>query len=338
MTPNQDRKPALLLFNPFVYIAGAQALFLGWAAILAAGLLGAMSHTHLDGVLDVHSGAHVPLWVFLSEGMIDWLCLAGVLLIIGRITSRTSFRSIDVLGTQALARWPTLFVSLVTLPRGFQRFGNYLAEQLLKPGAKPEFNTADAAVFCAAVLAIVLLTCWVVVLMYKAYSVSCNVTGGKAIGTFIGGLVLAEILSKVLLAGLLSFAVPSDTHLDQRPAAAPKAAADTAALPAAQAWLALVDEGNYSRSWNEAAPIFQAKVTEKSWGNAMETFRKPLGSLVSRKLKTAQPATQLPGAPDGQYIVLQFDTSFAEKKAAVETVTVGLEKDGTWRASGYYIK
>ena len=38
--------------------------------------------------------------------------------------------------------------------------------------------------------------------------------------------------------------------------------------------------------------------------------------------------THLPGAPDGQYLVLQFNTSFAEKKAAVETVTVGLEKDG----------
>jgi hypothetical protein len=338
MTPNHDRKPALLLFNPFVYIAGGQALLLGWAAILATGLLGAVSHTHFDGVLDVHSGGQMPLWIFLSEGMIDWLCLALVLLVIGRLASRTSFRSIDVLGTQALARWPTLFVSLVTLPRGFQRFSSYLAEQLLEPGAKPEFKTADAVVFCAAVLAIVLLTCWIVVLMYKAYSVSCNLTGGKAIGTFIGGLILAEILSKVAMVGLLSFAAPSTAHLDKRPAAAPKATADTAALSAAQQWLSAIDEGNYSRSWNEAAPIFQTKVTEKSWGNAMESVRKPLGSLVSRELKTAQPATQLPGAPDGQYIILQFDTSFTEKKVAVETVTVGLEKDVQWKASGYFIK
>jgi hypothetical protein len=338
MNQNHDRKLTVLLFNPFVYIAGAQALFLGWAAILAAGLLGAVSHTHFDGVLDAHSGAHVPLWVFLSEGMIDWLCLAVVLLIIGRIVSRTSFRSIDVLGTQALARWPTVLVSLVTLPKGFQRFGNYLVEQFLKTGGKAEFNGTDAAVFCAAVLAMIVLTCWFVVLMYKAYSVSCNLRGGKAIGSFIGGLLLAEILSKVALVGLLSVGGASAAHLDKAPAATTKAAADTAALSAAQAWLSLVDDGNYSRSWNEAAPIFQTKVTEKSWGNALESVRKPLGSLVSRELKTAQPATQLPGAPDGQYMVLQFDTSFTEKKAAVETVTVGLEKDGQWKASGYFIK
>ena len=46
----------------------------------------------------------------------------------------------------------------------------------------------------------------------------------------------------------------------------------------------------------------------------------------------------LPGAPDGEYVVLQFDTSFANKKEAVETVTPMLDKDGKWKVSGYYIK
>ena len=327
MNTNPDRKLTTLLFNPFVYIAGAKALFLGLGAILVAGLIGAAGHTHFDGVLDVHSGAHAPLWVFLAEGMIDWLCLAIVLLIIGKIVSKTSFRIIDVLGTQALARWPTVFISVVTLPPAFLRFSNYLVEQFLKPGANTEFNFTDAAVFSVVVLVLTALTCWFVVLMYKAYSVSCNLRGGKAIGTFIGGLLLAEILSKVALVGLLGLG-----------ALVPKAAADPVALSAAQQWLSLIDEGNYSGSWDKTTPHFQAKVTEKSWEHSMETFRKPLGSLVSRKLKTAQPATHLPGAPAGQYVVFRFNTSFAEKKAGIETVTVGLEKDGVWRASGYYIK
>ena len=163
--------------------------------------------------------------------------------------------------------------------------------------------------------------------MYKAYSVACNLRGGKAIGTFIGGLLLAEIVSKVAVVALLSFGN-----------AASAATADPAAVSAAQAWLSGIDEGGYSRSWDQAAPVFQAKVTEKSWEHSMQTFRKPLGTLLSRKLKNARPETHLPGAPDGQYLVLQFNTSFAEKKAAVETVTVGLEKDGVWRASGYYVK
>lgn len=48
--------------------------------------------------------------------------------------------------------------------------------------------------------------------------------------------------------------------------------------------------------------------------------------------------TSLPGAPDGKYVVIQYDTSFENKKAAVETVTPMLDKDGKWRVSGYYIK
>jgi hypothetical protein len=70
----------------------------------------------------------------------------------------------------------------------------------------------------------------------------------------------------------------------------------------------------------------------------LETVRKPLGKLTSRKVNKTQSATSLPGAPDGQYVVVQFDTVFANQPSAVETVTFMLEKDGQWRAAGYFIK
>jgi serine/threonine protein kinase len=107
---------------------------------------------------------------------------------------------------------------------------------------------------------------------------------------------------------------------------------------AAQKWLALIDAGNYSESWKEASAIVQGAATEQSFANSMNTFRKPLGDLVSRKLKSAQPMTELPGAPDGQYVLMQFETSFANKKSAIETVTFMLEKDGQWKSAGYFIK
>jgi hypothetical protein len=46
----------------------------------------------------------------------------------------------------------------------------------------------------------------------------------------------------------------------------------------------------------------------------------------------------LPGAPDGEYVVIQFEASFEKKKAAVETVTPMVDEDGEWRVSGYYLK
>ena len=70
----------------------------------------------------------------------------------------------------------------------------------------------------------------------------------------------------------------------------------------------------------------------------MEAVRKPLGQTVSRSLKSKQYQTVLPGAPDGEYVVIQFNTSFEHKRSAVETVTPMKDKDGKWRVSGYYIK
>jgi hypothetical protein len=111
-----------------------------------------------------------------------------------------------------------------------------------------------------------------------------------------------------------------------------------AAAAAAQAWLALIDDGRYSEGWKQASAIVQGAATEQSFANSMETFRKPLGDLVSRKLKSAEHMTEMPGAPDGQYVLMQFETSFANKKSAIETVTFMQEKDGQWRAAGYFIK
>lgn len=70
----------------------------------------------------------------------------------------------------------------------------------------------------------------------------------------------------------------------------------------------------------------------------MLAVRKPLGKLISRKVKNKNYTTSLPGAPDGEYVVIQFETSFEKKKSAIETVTPMMDKDRNWRVSGYYIK
>lgn len=110
------------------------------------------------------------------------------------------------------------------------------------------------------------------------------------------------------------------------------------AVKAAETWLGLVDQGEYEDSWMNAAALFRAAVTAEQWEQALNAARKPLGELKSRKFKSAEFMTSLPGAPDGEYVVIQFDTSFANKKEAVETVTPMKDAVGVWRVSGYYIK
>jgi len=110
-----------------------------------------------------------------------------------------------------------------------------------------------------------------------------------------------------------------------------------AAEQAAVSWLALVDTMQYEESWNEAASLFRNQVSTADWVKAVNAVRNPLGGLVSRNLDSATYATSLPGAPDGEYVVLQFQTVFEHKAQAIETVTPMFD-EGQWRVSGYYIR
>lgn len=115
-------------------------------------------------------------------------------------------------------------------------------------------------------------------------------------------------------------------------------ASNDAAVKSAEAWLALVDEGKYAASWDRASALFQHAIGRDKWADTLKAARAPLGDLVSRRLKSADARTSLPGAPDGKYVVVQFETSFKNKRDAVETVTPMAEADGSWKVSGYYIR
>jgi len=111
-----------------------------------------------------------------------------------------------------------------------------------------------------------------------------------------------------------------------------------AAVEAAEQWLKLMDMGEYCMSWEESASFFRGVVSKDQWDHTAAAVRKPLGDLVSREVKSTKYMTEVPGAPDGEYVVIQFNTSYQNKKTAVETVTPMKDTDGVWRVSGFFIK
>lgn len=106
---------------------------------------------------------------------------------------------------------------------------------------------------------------------------------------------------------------------------------------AAIAWLNIIDSGNYAESWDKSAPFFKSQVTQAQWEKAIEGVRTPLGKVNSRVELSVKPLTSLPGMPDGEYLIIQFQTDFQNKASSTETVTLSHSK-GQWLAVGYFIK
>lgn len=117
-----------------------------------------------------------------------------------------------------------------------------------------------------------------------------------------------------------------------------KSGPEDEAQRAAIQWLALVDEGKYGASWDEASSLFKEGITRSNWEKALQTARAPFGGLKSRKVKSSTFTRTMPGYPDGEYVILQYETELEKKASAVETITPERDKNGIWRVSGYYIK
>jgi hypothetical protein len=142
---------------------------------------------------------------------------------------------------------------------------------------------------------------------------------------------IAMLVIGALLTGLFNGCTKKEPPSESNPEA------EKAAVAVADVWLKLVDTGQDEKSWQEAAEFFRNAVSQQDWQKTMETFRKPLGAIVSRTLKSTHYMTTAPGAPEGQYVRIQYDSSFENKKTAVETVVPMLDKDGKWRVCGYTI-
>ncbi|MHB1349674.1 MAG: DUF4019 domain-containing protein [Desulfobulbus sp.] len=138
--------------------------------------------------------------------------------------------------------------------------------------------------------------------------------------------VLAPLLSLTLI------------FLGSFPAAAEDKTRTTEAIRAAESFLLLLDTGQYGQSWDSAADLFKKQVPKETWIRQLSGLLPPVGVIKNRTITSAEYRTELAGAPDGQYVVIRYRSSFTNKESAVETVTPMLDADGHWRVSGYFLQ
>ena len=105
-------------------------------------------------------------------------------------------------------------------------------------------------------------------------------------------------------------------------------------LPAAQAWIALIDAGQYDESYAGASDALHQAVTQEKWQAVLTAIRPIWGKVLSRK--EASHIYQPNGIEgiNGECMVITYDTSFQHVPDGFEKIVLKLE-DGKWRGAGY---
>jgi hypothetical protein len=131
----------------------------------------------------------------------------------------------------------------------------------------------------------------------------------------------------------------------QTPPAAPSATAaqkeqpsirdDRDAVNAGLKWLTLIDGGNAGAAWDDSAPQLKKAVTREKFVAAMRELRKPLGKLATRNPVRFARSHEMPGAPSGDYAIIEYEAKFAGGKKLAEVLVWTLADGDIWRVAGY---
>jgi hypothetical protein len=195
-----------LLFSPFEKLGNNKALIIGFVIIILTAIAGWFTNVRFNGIIDIHlSEARLSLIAHLVEALLMWLLFAAVLFATGSIISRTKINLLTILGYQALARWPYLFAPVLFWIFPVQKMYAYFMYQYFGLGEALTVTTFDMVLMVLFSILIVLLTIWMIALMYRAYTISCHVKGVKGVISFIFAIIVAELLSKLFLLPVYSY-------------------------------------------------------------------------------------------------------------------------------------
>ena len=194
----REMSVARWLFNPFVRIGGEQALAIGLGVIVVSGLVAAAGGAHFDRLLGFRAGFSVSWWVPVVEGLVNWSVISAVLVLVSLLVVPRTVRLVDIVGTQALARVPLLLAALACLPAPV-RDGN---AELVAAALEGRMTMPTAASSVAGLLAVA-CGIWMIWLMWKAFAVSCNQRGARAVAIFVVAVIAGELATKFLLIRML---------------------------------------------------------------------------------------------------------------------------------------
>lgn len=164
------------LINPFKYIAGLRSLTIRLNIIFFTALFAYFFNTHFSGLIDVNYGeSSLSFYNFLFYGLINFITVSIFLYISGSFISKSAIRFIDVLGTQALARFPFLITPFFNINNLMEKYGEYFLSRYVEGGETVDISVLQWILIVVFFILLLLVIVWYVTLMYNSYKISCNV-------------------------------------------------------------------------------------------------------------------------------------------------------------------
>lgn len=187
------------LYNPFTRIAGVKSLLLGLAIMLITSVVAYYSHTRFDGIVDSHGGGdYAPYYLYLIDALNAWLSVVIVFYPISLFVTKFRSRFVDVAGTFLIARVPFIFDALATFYLSKSEVNKFLQAIVLKTKVEYTISTLDWMLFVGTILFLILCAVWNIALNYNAFKINTNLKGAKSAWIFILGIIVAEIISKIV--------------------------------------------------------------------------------------------------------------------------------------------
>jgi Protein of unknown function (DUF4019) len=122
------------------------------------------------------------------------------------------------------------------------------------------------------------------------------------------------------------------------PAEQPTLRDDRDSIDAGIKWLALIDAGKAGDAWDLSSKQLKSAVTRAKFVDGMRDARKSLGKLEGRTAERFARSHQMPGAPDGDYVIIEYTARFPQGRKLQEQLVWTIEDGDIWRVAGYYYR
>ncbi|MBA3602398.1 MAG: DUF4019 domain-containing protein [Parachlamydiaceae bacterium] len=99
-------------------------------------------------------------------------------------------------------------------------------------------------------------------------------------------------------------------------------------------WLAVVDKGDFGNAYDMTTKALQFTMPRNEWVVMIQAMKGSLGQVTERKVIDIRTAKDPKGAPQGDYMIFIYETTFSNGKKATEILSLQ-EHIGVWRVYSY---